>query len=131
MARTGRPPLWATVDEFVEKCNPYGFEAWCAENDKIPLWEWFAVYCGCSIDAILDYAKKDGVDKVTGEYDAQKDFSEVIKKVGQVIIAAMIQNGLLGKYRDAMTIFYLKNYGYSDKQEIITNKNILIVSKSS
>ena len=116
MARTGRPPRWKTVNDFIKECNPDGFFDWCKENEHIPLWEWFAVYCKCDRSTILDYSQKDGLQG--DEYDNKQDFARVIKRIGNEINAYIINNGLEGNYRDASTIFYLKNYGYTDKQEV-------------
>jgi hypothetical protein len=117
VARTGRPPRWKNVDEFIKECNPDGFFKWCDDEGHKYLWEWFAVYCKTDRHVILDYAKKDGMTP-DGSYNKKQDFSAVIKRIGEQINSYMIDNGLDGKYRDALTIFYLKNYGYSDKQEI-------------
>ena len=116
MSNMGRPPRWATVDDFINECNPDGFFDWCKKNEHKPLWEWFAVYCKCDRSTILDYLQKDG--KQNGEYDNKQDFATVIKRIGNEINAFLIDNGLEGKYRDALTIFYLKNYGYTDRQEV-------------
>ena len=116
MARTGRPPIFRTVDDF-EARKPGDFFKWCEEKGHKPLWEWFGVYIDCPRDTLLDYAKKDGI-QADGSYDNKQDFARAIKRIGDQISAYIIDNGLDGKYRDALTIFYLKNYGYSDKQEV-------------
>ena len=116
MARMGRPPRFETVEDF-EALNPEGFFDWCEENNHKPLWEWFAVYTDCPRETLLEYAKKDGT-MANGEYDNKQDFARAIKRVADRIHAYIIDNGLEGKYRDALTIFYLKNYGYTDRQEV-------------
>ena len=120
----GRPPRWATVEDFINECDPDGFFDWCKENNRKPLWEWFAVYCKCDRSTILDYLQKDG--KQNGEYDNKVDFATVIKRIGNEINAYLIDNGLEGKYRDALTIFYLKNYGYTDKQEVKADMSVTL-----
>lgn len=124
MARTGRPPIFKTVDDF-EARNPDGFFKWCEENAHKPLWEWFGVYIGCPRDTLLEYAKKDGVQS-DGSYDNKQDFALAIKRIGDQINAYIIDNGLEGKYRDALTIFYLKNYGYTDKQEVKADMSVTV-----
>ncbi len=124
MARTGRPPIFKTVDDF-EARNPDGFFKWCEENAHKPLWEWFGVYLGCPRDTLLDYAKKDGMQS-DGSYDNKQDFALAIKRIGDQINAYIIDNGLEGKYRDALTIFYLKNYGYTDKQEVKADMSVTV-----
>ncbi len=127
MARTGRPPEFENVAEFEQRLNRVdgGFFAWCEQENHLPLWEWFAVYMGCCTTTILEYMKKDGV-KPDGSYDETQDFTGAIKKVGQQIMGYLVENGLLGRYRDAVTIFYMKNYGYSDKQEIDSNMTVTV-----
>ena len=124
MARTGRPPRWKTVNDFIKECNPDGFFDWCKENEHKPLWEWFAVYCKCDRTTILDYLQKDGMQG--NEYDNKQDFAHVIKRIGNEINAYIIDNGLEGKYRDALTIFYLKNYGYTDRQEVKADMTVTL-----
>ena len=124
MARTGRPPIFKTVDDF-EARNPDGFFKWCEENAHKPLWEWFGVYLGCPRDTLLEYAKKDGMQS-DGSYDNKQDFALAIKRIGDQINAYIIDNGLEGKYRDALTIFYLKNYGYTDKQEVKADMSVTV-----
>lgn len=127
MADRGRPPMFPNVAAFEERLENYegGFFKWCEDNKHFPLWEWFAVYMGCSRDIILDYMKKDGLNG--GEnYDAQQDFRPVIKRIGEQIMANIAECGLLGKCRDAVTIFYMKNYGYSDKQEVDTKMTVTV-----
>ncbi len=60
MARMGRPPIFPDVAAF-EARNPDGFFTWCKKNKRTPLWECFAVYMGCSRDALLDYMKKSSI----------------------------------------------------------------------
>lgn len=124
MARTGRPPIFPTVADF-EACNPDGFFKWADEEAHIYSWEWFAVYMNCSTDALKAYMAKDGIDEL-GNYDEQQDFQVPLKRIGTKIMAYLTENGLLGKYRDAVTIFYMKNYGYTDKQEVETNMTVSV-----
>lgn len=124
MARMGRPPIFPDVEAF-EARNPDEFFAWCKENEHIPLWEWFGVYIGCPRDTLLEYAKKDGI-MPNGEYDEKQDFARSLKRIADRISAYIIENGLQGKYRDALTIFYLKNYGYTDKQEVKADMTVTV-----
>lgn len=125
MAKMGRPPKWETVDDFIKECKPEAFFDWCKENEHVPLWEWFAVYCNTDRTTILDYAQKNGI-MPDGEYDNKQDFAHVIKRIGEQINSYMIDNGLTGKYRDALTIFYLKNYGYTDRQEVKADMTVTL-----
>ena len=124
MARMGRPPIFPDVEAF-EARNPDGFFKWCEENNHKPLWEWFAVYIDCPRDTLLQYAQKDGM-LPSGEYDNKQDFARAIKRIADRIHAYIIDNGLEGKYRDALTIFYLKNYGYTDRQEVKADMTVTL-----
>ena len=126
MARMGRPPIFPNVAAF-EACNPDGFFEWCKANEHIPLWEWFAVYMHCSRDVILDYMKKDGMCD-DGSYDEQQDFRPIIKRIGTQIMAQLVEMGLTTTLKhDALTIFYMKNYDYTDKQEVDSNMTVKLV----
>lgn len=128
MARMGRPPIFPTVAVFEEQLYHYegGFFKWCKDENHIPLTEWFAVYMNCSTDAILDYAKKDGTQN-GGNYDEQQDFSRIIKRVSTRIMAELIEMGLTTKLKhDALYIFYMKQHGYTDKQEVDTNMTVTV-----
>lgn len=117
MSKMGAPPLFKDVKAF-EACNPDGFFDWCEENGRTPFWEWFAVYMNCSTDTILRYMAKDGISE-DGSYDKKQDFRGTIKRIGTRIIAELLERGISPSFKhDALMIFYLKNYGYTDKQEV-------------
>ena len=124
MAKMGRPREFENVAAF-EARNPDGFFEWCAKEGHIPLWEWFAVYMDTCTTTLCEYMKKDGTQDGEG-YDETQDFAKAIKRVGQRIMGYLVENGLIGKYRDAITIFYMKNYGYTDKQEVDNNLTVTV-----
>lgn len=128
MARTGRPPLFLDVAAFEKQLNHYkgGFFQWCKDKKHLPLVEWFAVYMGCSADAIRDYIKKDGI-MPDGSYDEQQDFSLPIKRIAEEMNAFLVEYGLTTKLKhDALIIFCLKQRGYTDKQEIDNNMTVTV-----
>lgn len=127
MANRGRPPIFPNVDAFESRLKWYegGFFQWCKDNEHIPLWEWFAVYMDCSTDVIRDYMKKDGTTADGSGYDAQQDFRPTIKRIGTQIMAQLVEMGLTTTLKhDALTIFYMKNYDYTDRQEIDNNMTV-------
>ncbi|MBR4049176.1 MAG: hypothetical protein IKK09_01630 [Clostridia bacterium] len=128
MARMGRPPIFKDIDAFEERLNlfPGGFFAWCKEKNHMPLLEWFAVYMGCSSDAIQDYMKKDGM-QPDGSYDAKQDFNRPLKLFIEELNAYLVEFGLTTKLKhDPLVIFCLKQRGYTDKQEVDTNMTVSV-----
>lgn len=93
----GRPPIWEDPDEFEKAINKY------FEDDKAPTWTGLAIHLGFeSRQSLQDYKEK-------------PEFSYPIKK-------ALLR--IERKYEEAMmkqpagAIFALKNFGWTDKQEI-------------
>ena len=125
MAKKGAPPIFKSVKDF-EARNPEGFWAWLEENNHIPLWEWFAIYMGISRDTLLRYMAKDGMLE-DGSYDKQQDFREPIKRIGTRIIAELIELNLLNNFKhDPLMIFYMKNYDYTDRQEVKADMTVTL-----
>lgn len=128
MAKMGRPPIFEDVDAFEKRLNHYpgGFFAWCEEKKHLPLLEWFAVYMGCSSDAIQDYMKKDGI-QPDGSYDKKQDFNRPLKRFLEELNAYLVEYGLTTKLRhDPLVIFCLKQRGYKDHQEVDSNLTVTV-----
>ena len=103
----GRPPLWKTPEDLLSDIK--AFKIFCEEEELIPFKVTFCVWKECSVDAISEYAKKEG-------------FSEVIKTLEKLAETELIQGATKGKLNPTMTIFLLKNHhGYKDKTEVESN----------
>ena len=127
MAKTGRPPEFADTDEFLKRLDWYegGFFKWCDDNEYIYLFEWLAVYLEIGNTTLCKYMKIDGT-MPNGEYDNKQDFAKIIKRLGARILANLIQKGLLQKYSTPLTIFYMKNFGYTDVQEVKADMTVTL-----
>ena len=66
---------------------------------------------------------KDRLYKLRKECDALDDS---IKKANAKCESLILQRGLTGRYNGAMSIFLLKNYGWTDKQEEDVDKSIKV-----
>jgi hypothetical protein len=84
------------VDAFIEQCN----------EDKLPVtWTGLALYMGfCSRQEIDNYLEYDG-------------FSDSVKRA-KMIVENAYEIGLMHAKSAAGPIFALKNFGWSDKQEL-------------
>ena len=101
----GRPPIWKDPKEFAESVEGY-FKQW-DDNPEMrgtPTWTGLAIYLGFeSRQSLEDYKKKEG-------------FLTPIKKA--LIRIETIYEQMLFSRNPAGSIFALKNFGWSDKQEI-------------
>ena len=103
----GRPPKWKTPEELQKQIDKY-FEDCQANNEPLTI-TGLALALDTYRDVLMDYQNKD-------------EFSNTIKKAKLKIENAyekrLIQNGRSGD------IFALKNFGWTDKQEIENNVSI-------
>ena len=110
MARTGRPLLFKSAEELQERID--AFYEYCEERGEVLTFERLAVFLGCDRKTIYNYETKD-------------EFFLTMKAVRERIIADLMTKGLCGDINTTFGIFCLKNYGYSDKQEVTsTNVNV-------
>lgn len=95
----GRPPIWDDPEAFAKAVDDY-FDSHC----QTPTWSGLALYLGFeSRKSLHDYGLKEG-------------FSYPIKKALLRIEGIYEEN--LHKGNPAGSIFALKNFGWTDKQEI-------------
>ena len=106
----GRPRLFNTVEELEQKIEE--FYDYC-ELKEVPLtFERLATFIGVDRKTIYNYSQKD-------------EFFPSIKRVRDKIQADIMERGMSGAINPTFGIFCLKNYGYTDKQEIeSTNTNV-------
>jgi len=98
---TGRPPKYKTPEKLIKKIEQYFNQL---NKDESMTITGLCLYCGFeSRQSFYDYEKK-------------KEFSYTIKR-SKMIIASHYENNLNGRYA-AGAIFALKNFGWTDKQEI-------------
>lgn len=112
MARTGRPPLWTTPDEFEDAAMAYLDE--CerptdGSDPEVPTINGLCLALDCHRDSLWEYAKK-------------PEFSDAIKRArGRLEMAwekRLAENSCTG------AIFWLKNQGWRDKTETeVTGKD--------
>lgn len=100
-----------TDDEFNDKAA--GFYQWCTDNKHLPLPEWFPVFMGVCSETV------DSWRKIPARIPAIK----MIEDYGK---GTVVEGGATGALRDAMSIFWCKNHGMSDKQELSVDANINI-----
>lgn len=110
----GRMKKFKTVEELRERIDT--FYEYC-EINEIPLnFERLATYLGVDRKTIWNYEHDD-------------EFAPLITEVRDRILADLMERGLTGQINATFGIFCLKNYGYSDRQEVETvntnlNKNV-------
>lgn len=110
----GRPRKFNSPEELQEKINE--FYDYC-EARELPLsFERLSTFIGIDRKTIYNYEKKD-------------EYFHSIKEVRERIMADLMEKGLNGSINSTFGIFCLKNYGYSDRQDIVAsntnvNKNI-------
>ena len=99
----GRPLLFKTVEELEEKIE--SFYDYCEERELPLTFERLAVFLGVDRKTVYNYSEKD-------------EFFPTFKRVRERIQADIMEKGLSGSINPTFGIFCLKNYGYTDKQEI-------------
>ena len=100
----GRPPKWSTPEELQKDIDKYFLE--CEANNEPLTITGLAMALDTYRDVLMDYQEKD-------------EFSNTIKKAKQRIENAYEKR--LIKYGRSGDIFALKNFNWSDKQEIEAN----------
>lgn len=106
MDSVGRPPKFRAVEELQEKIDAYFAE--CAENGEPLTITGLALALDTTRDVLMDYQRKD-----EGEPDG---FSNAMKKAKlRIEHAYELRNIGRGNAGD---IFALKNFGWSDRQEV-------------
>ncbi len=99
----GRPPKFATADEFEQKITEY-FD-WIEESKDYPTICGLALYLGfADYHTLLEYKDKDEV------------YFSIVKRAKQVIMQHHERR--LNSNTPAGSIFWLKNFGWKDTQEI-------------
>lgn len=108
MADRGRPLSFKTPKELEEKVKEYFLYA--DSNEKPYSIAKLALFLDCDRQTVYNYQEKD-------------EFFDIIKKARERCIAAL-EERLLEEGKPGQ-IFIAKNYGYTDKQEIVSeNRNI-------
>ena len=114
MSKLGRPLKFNSVEELEKKIEE--FYDYCEERELPLTFERLAVFLEVDRKTVYNYSEKE-------------EFFPTFKRVRDRIQADLMEKGLCGSINPTFGIFCLKNYGYSDKQEIEattvnTNKNI-------
>ena len=110
----GRPKIFNSVEELEKKIEE--FYDYCELKEETLTFERLATFLNIDRKTLYNYKQKD-------------EFFPSFKKVRERILADIMSKGLSNKINPTFGIFCLKNYGYTDKQEIEstntnTNKNI-------
>ena len=110
----GRPKAFNSVEELEKKIKE--FYDYCELKEETLTFERLATFLNVDRKTIYNYEDKD-------------EYFHTFKKVRERILADIMSKGLGNKINPTFGIFCLKNYGYTDKQEIEstntnTNKNI-------
>lgn len=110
----GRPKVFNSVDELREKIE--GFTEYC-DSQGVPK----------TFERLSTFLKVDR--KTLYNYKAKDEYAPLFEEIKQEILADIMQKGLTGEINPTFGIFCLKNYGYTDKQEVETvntnlNKNV-------
>lgn len=104
VGNSGKPKLFRNPKELQERIDYY------FNNYSRYTVEGLCVFLGITRQTLLNY-------ETEKQY---KDYFDIVKIAKQKIFANLIERGLdEGKQNNsALTIFLLKNYGYTDKQEV-------------
>lgn len=109
----GRPPIFKSVEELEEKINKY--KEYLDSSGKPPTIAGLAYYLGIDRQTLYNYKEKD-------------EFFGTIKKFVNWIIATYEEHAV--EKGNAGIIFLMKNYGYTDKQQIENTGEITLRVKS-
>ena len=104
----GRPRIFKTPQEMQREINKY-FK-YCEENNKPPTYAGIARKLGMDRKTFYSYEDRDEVFHT---------IKEARDKIAEYIEEILIAEGRAGQ------IFYAKNYGYKDQQQIDTNVTIV------
>ena len=100
----GRPPKWETPEQLQKEIDKYFLD--CEANDEPLTITGLAIALDTYRDVLMDYQEKD-------------EFSNTIKKAKQRIENAYEKR--LIKYGRSGDIFALKNFNWTDRQEVEAN----------
>lgn len=98
---TGRPRLYATPEEFDAKVREY--QVYCEAKEEPITWTGLALYLGFSSRQSID------------EYQKYDGFSDSVKRAKSLVEYSYEKN--LHRPGCTGSIFALKNFGWSDKEE--------------
>lgn len=97
----GRPKVFKSVEDIEDKVKEY--KIYLKENSKPPTMAGLAYYLGVDRKTLYNYSKDD-------------QFFPTIKKYRDWIVMTLEESGI--EKGNGGTVFLMKNYGYTDKQEI-------------
>lgn len=106
VGNSGKPKLFESPEALQKEIDRY-FDDSIADNTPVTI-EGLCVFLNITRQTLLNYEKEGGYN----------EYFDVIKMAKQKITANMITRGLMNEINTPLTIFLLKNQGYSDKQEI-------------
>jgi hypothetical protein len=109
----GRPPIFKSVEELQEKIDAY--KEYLETSGKPPTIAGLAYYTGIDRKTLFNYKQKD-------------EFFPPIKKFVDWIISTYEEQA--AEKGNAGIIFLMKNYGYTDKQQVETTGEITLKVKS-
>jgi len=101
MAKVGRPKIFKSVKEIDDKVDKY--KAYLKDNAEPPTMAGLAYFLEVDRKTLYNYSK-------------DEDFFPTIKKYRDWVTMKLEEMSI--KLTGGGTIFLLKNYGYTDKQEI-------------
>ena len=105
--KTGRPLLFESAEELEKKIQEYLNR--CKAEKDIPTLADLSVFLDCDRKTFYNYEDRD-------------DFFPTIKRVKDKILAIQEKMALKGELQPTVWIFTAKNnFGYSDRQEIVSN----------
>ena len=99
--RPGQPPKWESPEKLQEDIDKY-YEH-CLTNDRPLTIAGLGAYLGVSRQTIYNYSYND-------------EFFDIIKKARDKIMASLEETAIIKG--NAGTIFVMKQYGYTDRQEV-------------
>jgi hypothetical protein len=100
----GRPKRWATKEALQADLDKYW--NYCEEKEKPPTIAGLAYYLNVDRQTIYNYSKND-------------EYFDTIKKAREYVMMSLEETAIIKG--NAGTIFVMKQYGYTDKQEVETN----------
>jgi hypothetical protein len=100
-SNAGRPPLFKTKEDLEEKLNDY--KVYLELSGKPPTIAGLAYYTGIDRQTIYNYSEKDEF------FDTLKGFRDFVIMNYEELAIEKGNGGI---------VFLLKNYGYTDKQEV-------------
>ena len=109
----GRPPIFKSVEELQEKIDAY--KEYLETSGKPPTIAGLAYYTGIDRQTLYNYKEKD-------------EFFGTIKRFVNWILSTYEEQAV--EKGNAGIIFLMKNYGYTDKQQVETTGEITLKVKS-